>query len=249
MKRDCFNKPIEIRKEFPETWIWESLDLSSDSSDVVLHKKVPDTMTSWIITGFSIDPYFGLGLTKQASKLTVFQPFFVTTNLPSSIKRGEVVSIPLLVFNYMETDLEAEVTLFNDDNEFEFVDVHEETGGRRRRNSGDHQGIRRIQTKSQIGTTVNFMIRPLKAGNIKIKATVSCDIAGDGLERQLIVKPEGITHYKNEAVFVDLRDDQEFSKAIDIEIPSNYVAGSVRIEASAIGDVLGTTIDNLDKLM
>lgn len=87
-----------------------------------MNKKVPDTITSWVITGFAVDPITGLGLTKQPKILNVFQPFFVSLNLPYSIKRGEVVSIPIVVFNYMETDQSAEVVLHNADNEFDFVE-------------------------------------------------------------------------------------------------------------------------------
>lgn len=83
---------------------------------------MPDTITSWVITGFSVDPVTGLGLTKNPSKLEVFQPFFVSLNLPYSIKRGEVVSVPIVVFNYMEQDVNAEVTLHNEDQDFEFVE-------------------------------------------------------------------------------------------------------------------------------
>lgn len=91
-----------------------------------MKKKVPDTITSWVITGFSVDPVTGLGLTKNPSKLEVFQPFFVSLNLPYSIKRGEVVSVPIVVFNYMEQDVNAEVTLHNDDQDFEFVETSNE---------------------------------------------------------------------------------------------------------------------------
>lgn len=84
---------------------------------------MPDTITSWIITGFSLDPISGLGLTKQPSKLQVFQPFFVSINLPYSVKRGEVLSLPIVVFNYMGSNVDADVTLHNNDQEFEFVEM------------------------------------------------------------------------------------------------------------------------------
>lgn len=89
-------------------------------------KKVPDTITSWIITGFSVDPFSGFGMTKNPRKLEVFQPFFVSLNLPYSVKRGEIIAIPIVVFNYMDNDLEAEVTLDNTGQEFDFVDIAEE---------------------------------------------------------------------------------------------------------------------------
>ena len=74
-------------------------------------------------------------------------------------------------------------------------------------------------------------------------------MAGDGLERQLIVEPEGVTQYENKAVFVDLRSSPEFKDTVNITIPDNAVPDSTKIEASAIGDILGPTIENLDKLM
>ena len=210
-----------------------NLHFISRTTNVTLHKKVPDTITSWIITGFSIDPLTGLGLTKQPSKLTVFQPFFVTTNLPYSIKRGEVVSIPVLVFNYMEDDQEAEVTLFNSEGEFEFTEINEADNQVRRRRSLDTQRTKKVLVKSQSGITVSFMIRPLNVGHITIKVTGTTSMAGDGLERQLIVEPEGVTQYENKAVLIDLRNNREFQTKLNITIPANAVPDSAKIEVSS----------------
>jgi CD109 antigen len=214
-----------------------------------LTKKVPDTITSWIITGFSVDPITGLGLTRQPSKFNVFQPFFVSTNLPYSIKRGEVVAIPVVVFNYMEGDQRAEVTLFNSENEFEFAETNDDDNKVRRKRAPETQRKKNVVVKAQSGTSVSFMIRPLKVGHITIKVVATSAVAGDGVERQLIVEPEGVTQYMNKAVFIDLRNNPEYKANISIKIPPNAVPDSTKIEASAIGDILGPSIDNLDKLM
>jgi len=215
-----------------------------------LSKKIPDTITSWVITGFTVDPISGLGLTRQPSKFNVFQPFFVSTNLPYSIKRGEVVAIPIVVFNYMERDQKAEVTLFNSEGEFEFAEVNEDDNKvRRRKRATEVQRSKNIVVKSNSGSSVSFMIKPLKVGHITIKITATSAVAGDGIERQLIVEPEGVTHYVNKAVFIDLRNNPEFKANISITIPRNAVPDSTKIEAAAIGDILGPSIDNLDKLM
>ncbi|KAG5667286.1 hypothetical protein PVAND_015272 [Polypedilum vanderplanki] len=243
-------KPIEIRKEFPETFIWDTFEFDNSSISKILSKKVPDTITSWIITGFSIDPLTGLGLTKQPTKLNVFQPFFVSTNLPYSIKRGEVVSVPIVVFNYLDSDQTAKVTLYNKDHEFEFVNVaDDENKLSRRRRALETERTKSVEIKSNDGTAVSFMIRPLKVGHITIKVVAESSVAGDGLERQLKVEPEGITQYKNEAIFIDLRNDSKFDKEIEIVVPENAVSDSTKIEASAIGDILGPTIENLNKLI
>ena len=48
---------------------------------------------------------------RAVRQLQVFRPFFVSLNLPYAVKRGEVVGIQCVVFNYHQTDLVADVTL------------------------------------------------------------------------------------------------------------------------------------------
>ena len=216
--------------------------------NVKLCKKVPDIMSSWIITGFSVDPIAGLSLTKQPSTLTVFQPFLVTTNLPYSIKRGEVISIPVLVFNYMDVNQTAEVTLFNGEEEFEFVELYDGNQTDRMRNL-ETQKTKKVTVMSQIGVTVRFMIRALKVGLITIKVVGRTSLAGDSLEKQLLVEPEGVTQFRNQVLFVDLQSSNELKTTIEIDVPSHAVPDSTKIEFSVIGDILGTSIENLDKLM
>lgn len=159
------------------------------------------------------------------------------------------MSIPIVVFNYLDSDQEAEVTFFNSDGEFEFADVKEDGSPARRKRALETERKKKILVKSQSGTSVPFMIRPLKVGHITIKVVATSNVAGDGVERQLIVEPEGVTQYMNKAVFIDLRNNPEFKSNISITIPPNAVPDSTKIEASAIGDILGPSIENLDKLM
>lgn len=162
-------------------------------------------------------------------------------NLPDSIKRGEIVSIPITVFNYMADDQKAEVTLYNNHKEFEFADVTE--------GAIDTRKKKIIVVKSQSGKLVSFIIRPLKVGRINIKVIVLSPETGDGVERQLIVEPEGITQYMNEAVLIDLRNESEFKTNVNLKIPSNVVPDSLVIEASASGDILGPSIEGFDNLL
>ncbi|XP_021702200.1 CD109 antigen isoform X9 [Aedes aegypti] len=233
-----------VRKSFPESWIWDHFD--GFSGEKTITKKVPDTITSWMITGFSVSPVYGLGLTRQPRKLNVFLPFFVSTNLPYSVKRGEVVSIPIVVFNYMDSDQTAEVTFHNTEQEFEFADVENEV-----HENPKLELFRKktVQVASNTGKTIPFMIKPSKLGHITIKVTATTQLAGDGVERQLLVEPEGLPQYVNKASFVDLRATPEVNNNFTVEIPKNAVPDSTRIEIAVIGDVLGSTIQNLDSLI
>lgn len=188
---------------------------------------MPDTITSWFISGFSVNQEFGLGLTTKPTELNVFQPFFISTNLPYSIKRGEIVAVSLSVFNYLEQDLDAEVFLENEDNEYEFVGINED--------GNQQKQIKQVLIKSNSGSTVSFMIKPLIVGDITIKATALSRLAGDKIEKKLLVEPEGITQYMNKGFLIDLRENNEFIKNIEVKIPSDAVPDSVKIEAGVIG--------------
>ncbi|XP_050076546.1 CD109 antigen-like [Anopheles maculipalpis] len=236
---------IFLSREIQNTWLFDNT-YSGFSGEKTLQKKVPDTITSWIITGFSVNPVYGLGLTQQPRKLKVFLPFFVSTNLPYSVKRGEVVAIPIVVFNYMEEDQTAEVVLHNDEQEFEFADVENEVV-----ESSKVELFRqkRLDIASNTGKSVSFMVKPKKLGHITIKVTAKTKIAGDAVERQLLVEPEGLPQFINKAAFVDLRAAPEVTKTFEVEIPKNAVPDSTRIEVAVIGDVMGSTIQNLDSLI
>lgn len=93
------------------------------------------------------------------------------------------------------------------------------------------------------------MIKPKKIGYITIKVTATSSMAGDAVEKQLLVVPEGLTQYKNEAFLVDLRAKNTSEEEILLDIPENAVTNSTRVEVSVVGDVFGTTIKNLDKLI
>lgn len=241
---------IQVRKSFPETWIFEDFVASEDGENI-FSRKVPSTITSWIISGFSLNPSTGIALTQQPSVFKVFMPFFVTTNLPYSIKRGEIVAIPISIFNYLQRDLLVEITLFNQDREFEFIELNEKESRLRRKGeaSPDSAKTKHVNVISNDGASVSFMIRPFKVGYCTIKVIATSAVAGDGFERQLLVEPEGITKYVNEAFLIDHDENYELEKEINLIIPPNAIPESIKIQAAATGDIVGPTIENLDKLM
>ena len=57
--------------------------------------------------------------------MKVFRPFFVAMDLPYSVIRGEIVAIQIVVFNYMNKAVTAEVLLTNE-GQFDFAEVSNE---------------------------------------------------------------------------------------------------------------------------
>lgn len=132
-----------------------------------------------------------------------------------------------------------------EDQEVEVVFITQNPGS----NEDDSKDVKKALVKSNEATTVSFDVKPAKVGDMTIKIEAESKVAGDKVEKQLKVEPEGVAQFFNESMFIDLRNGEEFKRTINIEIPSDAVPDSTHIEIAAIGDILGTSINNLDKLM
>ncbi|KAH8362672.1 hypothetical protein KR200_002253, partial [Drosophila serrata] len=237
--------PAPVRQEFPDTWMFAN-GVDVDGEGFSLTKKIPDTITSWVVTGFSLNPNSGIALTKNPSKIRVFQPFFVSTNLPYSVKRGEVIAIPVVIFNYLDKTVDAEVVMDNSDKEYEFTEATNEV---LEKAIDEVRRVKRVTIPANSGKSVSFMIRPKNVGSTTLKITATSPLAGDTIHQKLKVEPEGITQFENRAVFINLKNQSEVSQSLEAEIPAEAVPQSEFIEFSVVGDLLGPTLQNLDNLV
>lgn len=105
----------KVRSNFPEVWFFEPVEVNSRGF-ATLDKLIPDTITSWDITGFALSEKYGLGIA-QPQRITVSQKFFLNVHLPYSIRIGEVLKVDVTVFNYFENvklPLDVDVTIYSD---------------------------------------------------------------------------------------------------------------------------------------
>lgn len=65
----------------------------------------------------------------------------------------------------------------------------------------------------------------------------------------LLVIPEGVTQYKNKAQFVDLRSVKKFTADLTVDVPKDAVPDSTKVQISAIGDIMGPAVQNIDNLI
>ncbi|XP_026169908.1 alpha-2-macroglobulin-like [Mastacembelus armatus] len=105
-----FDEPppiVTVRTFFPETWIWDLVEVGeSGTKDVSL--TVPDTITTWETEAFCLSPQgFGLAPRKE---ITVFQPFFLELTLPYSIIQGEHFELKATTFSYLTSCIMVTVT-------------------------------------------------------------------------------------------------------------------------------------------
>ncbi|XP_014472781.1 PREDICTED: CD109 antigen-like isoform X2 [Dinoponera quadriceps] len=240
-----WNKPrVFLMHDILNTWVFTNFS-SGHTGQTELRRKVPDSITSWVLTAFSLNDAHGLGLIEESRKLKVFRPFFVSVDLPYSVIRGEIVAIQIAVFNYLNKDLTAEVLLKNE-GQFDFAEVSNEVNDAPKL---ELYRTKKVDVKANSGSSVSFMIIPRELGYIDIKVTANSVLAGDSVEHKLLVNAEGETQYKNKAVFLDLRNVDHAETNITIDIPNNAVPDSETIHISAVGDILGPSITNLANLI
>ncbi|XP_055348331.1 CD109 antigen-like [Paramacrobiotus metropolitanus] len=229
---DNLQSPTQNRKDFRQSFLFETATSNSDGL-AEIQSKVPDSVTTWKITAFSLNNSTGLGLTSVPAKLKVFQPFFAVLNLPFSIVRYENLTAEVLVFNYMsqQQDVRVQLEIRNPDN----------TTVRLNKN---------IVAKRSEGVTAAFSIIPQQIGDLVLKVTVQSTFAADQLEKTLPVKPEGVKQYYSRPVFIDLRQSSNLNLPLTLPSdPVGIVAGSDKVEVRVVGDILGAAMNNLHKLI
>lgn len=240
-----------IRKDFPETWIFQNFTVDGDGQ-YLLRKNVPDTITSWVVTGFSLDEENGLGISEPQT-LVVTQNFFLKLNLPYSIRWGEILQVEILVFNYVpdrKVNLSVDVELFTNesDPDFEFIDKKIKC---KYETSTDNFRSNLISVAQNSMATTSFFIKPLKSGKIKlnVKAIGQQVKLVDAIEKEILVEHEGITRYDNQAVMIDLVKGSFGSRRYEFDFSNETIQKSVKVGASVVGDLMGPALLDVSGLM
>lgn len=235
---------LYLHQAVPPTWLFRDAETKFNGV-VTLREKAPDAMTSYMVSAFAVDDFFGLGVSQRSAKLRVFRPFFTSLHLPEAgVVRGEAVAVEMVVFNYGESDVIADVMLDNP-GDFLFADFANEID----QGSPSKSKQRQVKVASGSGAPVSFMIVPHTLGNIPIKVTATTDGAVDVVVKQLLVKPEGSRITVNKAILLDLRTQPSVSTSINITHPPNIVNDSKAIQVSVIGDILGAAVSDLHSLL
>uniref|UniRef100_A0A8B9CDZ5 Alpha-2-macroglobulin n=1 Tax=Anser brachyrhynchus TaxID=132585 RepID=A0A8B9CDZ5_9AVES len=235
--------PVEtIRKYFPETWIWDIVSVNSEGN-AELDVTIPDTITEWKASAFCTSSDTGFGLSPTVS-LRAFQPFFVELTLPYSVVRGEAFTLKATIFNYLTACIRVSVSLAKSTH-FLAAPVEKEE---------ESYCICLNERK-----TVAWAVTPKSLGQVEFSVSAEalqnqqpCGNAivetpekgrKDTVIRQLLVEPEGMeveTTY-NSVICA--------SETVALVLPENVVDGSARAYFSVLGDIMGTSMQNLHQLL
>ncbi|XP_067258553.1 complement C3-like [Chanodichthys erythropterus] len=238
---------IVSRTQFPESWLWEEIDLCENCPAPVTDKVfyLKDSITTWQILAVSLSPTLGICVA-EPEEIVVFKHLFIDLKMPYSAVRGEQLEIKAIIHNYTPNKQKVRV---------EFMEAPDVCSFASKK--GKYRTTVNVDKGSSIA--VSFVIIPMTLGNhmIEVKAAAFDSVHTDGVRKSLKVVSEGVLvplHTKN----VELNPVKNGEKPIVVkaEIPPDRVPGtpantfiqitgeeiSQTVEQAISGDFMGRLI-------
>ena len=165
-------KPVRIREYFPETLFFNPEIITDESGQATLDLTMADSITNWKMAVDAIDARGALG--GNEFDIRVFQPFFVEPDLPVSLTRNDIISIPIACYNYLDHAQKIELKVSGGD-WFEFVGSDDAT----------------ITLDAGEVRSIYITIKALKVGKHKLAITANGEQFSDAVSREIEVVSDG----------------------------------------------------------
>lgn len=214
-----------VRQFFPETWLWTDALTDADGK-ATISAESPDSITTWKLRAVALSTDHGLGIAE--ADLRVFQPFFLSVDLPYSAVRGERFPVRVALYNYTDSDQEFRVELENSD-AFELMDEPAKT----------------VFVASNDLGGAEFDIRLTALGPVPLRVSARGADFADAVIKNILVEPEGVRREMVENLILSPGDELEIPAAA----PAIAVPGSQRTTVALSGSYLSQTIDGLENLL
>lgn len=102
-------REVRVRQHFPETLYVHPQLISNEQGVAELTVPLADSITAWRVSALASSADGKLG--SMDAPLKVFQDFFVDLDVPVALVRGDEATVPIAIYNYLETsqDVRLEV--------------------------------------------------------------------------------------------------------------------------------------------
>lgn len=215
---------VRVRQYFPETLLWKPELITDDQGRASLDFAVADSITTWRMTSSAVSADGRLGGTQ--TPIRVFQPFFVDLNLPVALTRGDEVSIPVVVYNYLDKPQTVELTL-DDANWFERLD----------------DAAKKMELKAKEVRSTSYRLKVRKVGTHELLVTARGSDLSDAIKRSIEVVPDG---QKVEQVIADRLTGNVTQT---IAFPEHTVPDSSKIIVKLYPGVFSQLVEGIDGLL
>ena len=217
-------EPVRIREQFPETLLWRPILITDAEGKAPLNVELADSITTWRLTASAVSTAGQLGAT--SAPMNVFQPFFVSLNLPIALTRGDEVSIPVVVYNYL--DQQQTVTLKLADNGW-----------------FERKGGAELKLDLQPGEvrSTKYRIKAVKVGEQQLLVEARGQKgAADAIRKKIEVVPDG--RRKQEIYSGSLQEPADLVLAV----PKNAIEGSTRAYLKIYPSSFSQVVEGLENI-
>ncbi len=213
-----------LREYFPETLLFEPALITDAQGNAVLEVALADSITTWRMTAMASSKTGALG--SKDSGIRVFQDFFVDLDLPVSLTQDDQVSIPVVLYNYLEQAQDVRLK-FEVEPWFKL----------------DGDAERTITLEPGQVTSMYFPIEVVELGKHRLTVWAYGSQMSDAIRRDIEVRPDG------EEQNVTFSDRLSGTVEHAIEIPGNAVEGASKILVRIYPGVYSQIVDGLDSML
>ncbi|PJB45523.1 MAG: hypothetical protein CO108_07205 [Deltaproteobacteria bacterium CG_4_9_14_3_um_filter_63_12] len=215
---------VPLRSWFPETLLALPQLLTDASGKAIFDVVMPDSITSWRLTALANSSSGQLGSTSDG--IVVYQDFFVDIDFPAYLTQGDVVHVPIGIYNYLSTEQQLTLTA-RDESWFTALD-----------------GLsRQLTVPANAVTAVYFPIRVERIGHFSFTVDAVGSAASDSVQRQVDVRPDGVERVAVES------DRLSTSTSLNLNIPTNAIPDSEKLWVKLVPGVMAQAIDGLDSIL
>uniref|UniRef100_A0A8C1Q4C6 Uncharacterized protein n=1 Tax=Cyprinus carpio TaxID=7962 RepID=A0A8C1Q4C6_CYPCA len=176
------SEEIMSRTHFPESWLWDEIELCDKCTNIEKAIYLKDSITTWQILAVSLSPTFGICVA-EPDEMVVFKSFFIDLKIPYSAVRGEQLEIKAIIHNYTPMNLKKV--------RVEFMETEDICSSASKK--GKYRTIVSVVKDSSIA--VSYVIIPMTLGNHMIEVKAAAFDYSDGMIKPLkvVVRLMGIS--------------------------------------------------------
>ncbi|XP_013794547.1 CD109 antigen-like [Limulus polyphemus] len=227
--------------------------ITGNAEDEFVGCEVPKGPGLWRINAVGVSKESGLAILNEFVYYDATKPFFITVEAPTTAVIGEQIGMRVVVFNYAEFEIKAEVILEESD-DYRFVQVEPlgvVSSYDPRITGGQHQHL--LYIKPYLYEVVYVPIVATRKGDIEVTITGKTQVAKDEVITPITILADGVPVYRHTSLLLDLRNQAYNIKFLDINITEDpiipfeqmyrrYIFGSPRAKVSIIGDIVGAPL-------
>jgi uncharacterized protein YfaS (alpha-2-macroglobulin family) len=219
-----------VRSFFPETLYTNAALITDGQGRASIRVPVADSITTWRVTSLASTARGLLG--SSTAPIRVFKDFFVDLDLPASITEGDIVSVPVAVYNYMPGAQQVSLDLRQDP--WFALD--------------SDNASKQVEVGAGEVTVAYFRLKAAKIGEQQLQVTArlgggAAGREGDAVARTVNVLPNG----EERAIVINERLEQAAAK--DVVIPAGAIPDASKIFLKLYPGALSQVVEGLDSIL